>query len=142
MNPEDLPDAIINKGKWCAPLGGDEWISGAGYIWGDLDCQPTEEGKKDIVEGLKAMINRDFQITGHCAGVRPVMLDQKPVLGRHPVFFQLCLMNGLGSKGFLTAPYLAKHLVNYLEHGSEIRDEFSIKRFCGVRNILPESNVP
>jgi hypothetical protein len=36
------------------------------------------------------------------------------ILGRHPAHGRVCVMNGLGSKGVLRAPFFAKMLVEHL----------------------------
>jgi len=129
MNGAGLPDAIINKGKWCAPIG-DAWTAGATYNWDTLNCEPTEAGKKEILDGLANCVKREMRVIQHQAGVRPVMKDQKAVMGRHPEIGNLAIFNGLGSKGFLSAPYYAAHLVEFLDGKIEIANDVSIQRFC------------
>ena len=129
MDAEGLPDAVLNKGKWCAPLGKGEWAAGASYIWDELDCVPSEQGKNEIWEGLKKFIKRDICVINHQAAVRPVTFDQKVVLGRHPQFDHVAIFNGLGSKGFLTAPFYASHLADHLTAGHLVGEDVSVARF-------------
>jgi len=109
-----LPAMIINKGKWCAPLGKKQWIAGSTYIWDHLDCTPTEEARNQIVDGLQKCFKNEIRVLDQRAGVRPVMKDQRVVCGRHNQYNNLAIFNGLGSKGFLTAAYYADHFANYL----------------------------
>lgn len=136
MERADLPDAIINKGKWCVPLGGDEWAAGASYIWDDLDCKPTENGKQDVLNDLSGWIKKDMKVLKHQAAVRPVLKDQRPVLGMHPQEEKVGIFNGLASKGFLIAPYFANMFANYLDSMAPILEDVSINRFNYTRTKL------
>ncbi|VAX35370.1 FAD-dependent cmnm(5)s(2)U34 oxidoreductase [hydrothermal vent metagenome] len=109
-----LPDAIINKGKWCAPFGNNEWAVGSNYIWDNLDCEPTKEGRQEILEGLNQYMTKNYTVIKHQAAVRPIMKDQNPILRMHSKYPNLGIFNGLGSKGFLMAPYYAKLFSNIL----------------------------
>jgi len=113
MDDTNLPDCVINKGKWCNPLGGRKWVAGSTYIWDELNCNPTEAGKREILEGLD-FIKCPKKIIHHQAAVRPVMLDQNPIMGAHPKIENIGIFNGLGSKGFLKAPYLARQYADRL----------------------------
>jgi glycine/D-amino acid oxidase-like deaminating enzyme len=125
----DLPDAIINKGKWAAPLGNGLFSAGSNYIWETLDCHPTEKGMDEIVNGLKATLGREVEVVSHQAAVRPVTTDQQPVLGLHPQYSSLGIFNGLGSKGFLLAPTYAAQLADFLCGRGVINPKVNISRF-------------
>ncbi len=127
---------VFNKGKWCVPLGDKRWAAGSTYIWGDLNCKPSEEGKAEILEGLK-YIRSDKQVVEHRAGVRPVLLDQKPVLGLHFENHCVAIFNGLGSKGFLMAPYYAKCLADFLIKNKPLPQDVSINRFKNLYQSCP-----
>lgn len=131
MQGNELPHMIINKGKWCAPIGEQEWMAGSSYIWDHLDCEPTKDACAQIVNGLNQMFNRDIKVVDHKAGVRPVIDDQKVVLGRHPKIQSLAIFNGLGSKGFLTASTYAIHLAEYLSEQWALRYDLKVDRFYG-----------
>lgn len=130
MEMGSLSNVIINKGKWCAPLNNGKWMAGATYRWDAIDCEPTEEGRKEIVEALNEnFCQREIRVINQKAAVRPVMADQKVVLGRHPEIPSLAIFNGLGSKGFLTAPYYASVLADYLDGICTIQHDISVGRF-------------
>jgi glycine/D-amino acid oxidase-like deaminating enzyme len=125
-----LPSMIINKGKWCAPLGQQQWMAGSTYIWDKLDCEPTPEARDQIVDGLNQCFENTIRVIEHNAGVRPVINDQKLVVGRHPKLSHLAIFNGLGSKGFLMAPYYAAYFADYLDLNSDLE-----------KNILNEAST-
>jgi len=129
MDESSLPDAVLNKGKWCAPFGNNHWAAGANYIWDTLNCKPTQEGKKEILEGLHSYIKHDYRVINHLAGIRPILKDQNPILGMHPQFPNLGIFNGLGSKGFLMAPYYAEKFTQFLINNIPIDQGVCISRF-------------
>lgn len=130
MQGAQLPRMIINKGKWCAPLSEGEWVAGSSYIWDQLDCEPTQEARDEIVCGLNQCFSNTIQVKGHSAGVRPVIKDQKAVIGRHPKLLNLAIFNGLGSKGFLMAPLYAAHLADHLSENTALREDVTLNRFA------------
>ena len=63
------------------------------------------------------------------AGVRPTVKDRKPLIGRHPMHSQLYVLNGLGTRGVLLAPAMAKALFEYIEYEIPLDSSIDIKRF-------------
>ena len=122
-------EKILSKGIFILPLGNHFYKVGSTYNWDDLDEKPTEEGKNEIIEKLEQLIGNKFEIITHRAGIRPTVRDRRPILGLHPVFVNLGILNGLGTKGVSLAPYFANHLVEFLEDGAELLPQVDIKRF-------------
>ncbi len=60
------------------------------------------------------------RVVGQRAAVRPIHINQYPVVGVHPVHRQLAVINGLGSKGAVQAPWLAAHLIAHLMDAQEL----------------------
>ena len=46
-----------------------------------------------------------------------------------PAFPSLAVLNGLGTRGVMIAPTVAKELFNHLEKGKALDPEIDIKRF-------------
>ncbi|MGE0268413.1 MAG: NAD(P)/FAD-dependent oxidoreductase [Candidatus Omnitrophota bacterium] len=124
-----LPDKIFNFGKWIFPLNDQTIKTGSTFYWSDINTQPTEEGKNEILNFLKPMIKFPFKVIDHQAGVRPVILDLAPVLGLHPRQTRVGIFNGLGAKGILYAPWLARHLAEHLVDGAPLESYININRF-------------
>jgi len=61
-------------------------------------------------------------------GIRPTTMDRRPVLGSHPTFKNTHMFNGLGAKGYLIAPTMAKEMAQYLLDNRIIPMEYSITR--------------
>lgn len=107
-------DRIVNHGVWLMPVGGDVFRTGSTYDRESLDCVPTARGRDEIVSRLRQFLRLPFEVIDHTAAVRPVTVDQRPVVGVHPEFPQLAILNGLGSKGALQAPVFADQLASQL----------------------------
>ncbi len=110
----------VHHATWLAPLGDGRFLAGSTYDRDDLTPAPTALGRAAIEEGLRAFLRLPFEVTGHRAGVRPVLLTTRPMLGVHPRFSGLAILTGLGSKGSLYAPYFAAQLVDHLLDGRPI----------------------
>jgi glycine oxidase len=122
-----LPD-IIKKGVFLIPLGADLYRLGATYSWDQLDHQPTERGRRQLLDALQTIIPHPVEVIAHQAGVRPSFQGTIPALGLHPRYPALGIMNGLGSKGGLSAPWLADHLATHLVEGTPLDPEIDVAR--------------
>lgn len=113
----DLDEArVINGGVWLArdPDEPDCYRCGATYEWKELDTLTTTRGRQELEDRLKGFLKVPFQVVDQIAGVRPALADSRPFCGVHPQHPQLAILNGLGSKGALQGPLLARHLVQTL----------------------------
>ena len=125
-------DVIVNTSVFILPLGNDLFKVGATYNWVDKTSTPTEEGKQELIDRIKEILICDFEIIQHLAGVRPTVKDRKPLIGRHPMHSQLYVLNGLGTRGVLLAPAMAKALFEYIEYEIPLDSSIDIKR-CDKR---------
>ena len=127
--PELNLDVIVNTSVFILPLGNDLFKVGATYNWVDKTSTPTEEGKQELIDRIKEILTCDFEVIQHLAGVRPTVKDRKPLIGRHSMHSQLYLLNGLGTRGVLLAPAMARALFEYIEYGIPLDSSIDIKRF-------------
>jgi glycine/D-amino acid oxidase-like deaminating enzyme len=124
-----LTNDIFNKGFFIMPLGNNLFKIGATYQWQELNDQPTPAGKTELVNKLSAVLTAPYTIVEHNAGVRPSVIDRRPVMGHHPTSKNLFVFNGLGTKAVMLAPYFAKQLVNYFKEGTIIDEDVNCLRF-------------
>ena len=120
---------IISKGIFILPLGNHFFKVGATYNWNDLDDNPTTNARNEIVEKLEKIIGNKYEIVSHRAGIRPTVVDRRPVLGLHPVFTNVGIFNGLGTKGVSLGPYFADHYAEFLKEKTPLFPEVDIRRF-------------
>ncbi|SDR67734.1 Glycine/D-amino acid oxidase [Polaribacter sp. KT25b] len=120
---------LIKSTVFILPLGNDLYKVGATFNWRDKTSNPSEEGKAELVEKLKKVITVPYKIVEQTAGIRPTVRDRRPLVGVNPAYNNLAILNGLGTRGVMIAPTVAKQLFNHLEKGEELDLDIDIKRF-------------
>jgi glycine/D-amino acid oxidase-like deaminating enzyme len=127
--PELNLDVIVNTSVFILPLGNDLFKIGATYNWEDKTNIPTEEGKRELVERIKEIITCDFEIVNHFAGVRPTVKDRRPLVGTYKNHNSIHVLNGLGTRGVMLGPAMAKVLFDHIEYQKPLEKAIDIKRF-------------
>ncbi|WP_264565391.1 NAD(P)/FAD-dependent oxidoreductase [Flavobacterium sp. N3904] len=122
-------DVIVNTSVFILPLGNDLFKVGATYNWKDKSDLPTDEGKLELIERIREIISCDFEIIEHFAGVRPTVRDRRPLIGSHPSYDRIHILNGLGTRGVMLGPAMAKALYDSIENNIPLDKEIDIKRF-------------
>lgn len=122
-------DVIVNTSVFILPLGDNLFKVGATYNWKDKTDSPTEEGKQELIERIKEILTCDFEIVDHFAGIRPTVNDRRPLLGAHPKFKNLHILNGLGTRGVMLAPSMAIDLFNHIENKTSLDKTIDINRY-------------
>lgn len=122
-------DVIVNTSVFILPLGNQLFKVGATYNWTDKSNTPTHEGKQELIERIKEILNCDFEIISHFAGVRPTVKDRKPLVGTHNQWKNVHILNGLGTRGVMLGPAMAKALFDHIESDIPLPSEINIKRF-------------
>lgn len=122
-------DVIVNTSVFILPLGNDLFKVGATYNWRDKTNIPTAEGKQELIDRIKEIITCDFEIKHHFAGVRPTVKDRRPLIGTHKVNKTFHILNGLGTRGVMLGPAMAKALYQCIEINKPIDPSVDINRF-------------
>ncbi|TXD53224.1 MULTISPECIES: NAD(P)/FAD-dependent oxidoreductase [unclassified Polaribacter] len=122
-------DFILKSTLFVMPLGGEMYKVGATFNHKDKTSNPSEEGKQELVENLKKVIDVPYTIVDQTAGIRPAVKDRRPLVGIHQEYRNLAILNGLGTRGVMIAPTVAKELFNHIEREGELDAETDIKRF-------------
>jgi len=120
---------IIKSSVFIIPLGDNIYKVGATFNWEDKTMKPTLEAKAELENKLQKIINIPYTVIDQKAGIRPTVKDRRPILGIHPKHSQLAILNGLGTRGVMLAPKMAKQLYNHLENNEELNREVDIVRF-------------
>ena len=127
--PSFSDDRIIQRGKWLFRSQAGEVKAGTNYDWDWVNEMPTRAARTEIEQSIRQFTNFDFEIIHQTAGVRPVVrVDNRPLVGAHPENRRIAVLNGLGSKGVLQAPFAARQLIGYLQRGEQIHPEFDVCR--------------
>ena len=141
----DTQNHNINNGKWLLPTsvvgGRQHWRLGATYSWHQTKPTPqpdapyalrTHMAKAFDGPGSEALMSAKLE--SHEAGLRPASPDRRPTAGPWPGQPKGVLMlNGLGTRGVLVGPAMAKHLVAWWLDGTDLPPEILATRFKSVR---------
>jgi glycine/D-amino acid oxidase-like deaminating enzyme len=126
--PELKLNAAIKSSVFIIPIGKDLYNVGSTYNWEDKTNTPTRQAREELLTKLETFITCDFDVVEHLAGIRPTAKDRRPLVGRHPEHQNLYVLNGLGSRGVMIAPYVAEQLYNYIENDIPLSSEININR--------------
>ncbi len=122
-------DYILKSSVFIMPLGDDLYLVGATYEWEDLTNTTTKKAKLELLNKLKTVLKCEFKVIDQVAGIRPTVKDRRPLVGQHPEHNNVFVLNGLGTRGVMIAPYVALQLYNFIEKGLSLNTEIDIKRF-------------
>jgi len=122
-------DNIIQKHQYLVPLGDAlYWAGGTNAFTGEHPL-PTAEGKHDLESALRNTVKLPFEILEHRAALRPTVRDRRPILGTHPKYRNMHIVNGLGTKGSQLAPLLATACMAMLADGEKPDKTLAPERF-------------
>jgi glycine/D-amino acid oxidase-like deaminating enzyme len=124
---------IFKKSMSVVPLPAENlfWV-GSNYQREFPDTRPTQEFHDKTVAHLKSWLKVPFKVVDHKAAVRPATVERRPFVGLHPLYPQLGILNGLGSKGSSLGPFFAHQLVQHLVYGLPIMKEADVARFTRI----------
>jgi glycine oxidase len=122
-------DCILNSSIFILPLGNNLFKVGATYNWQDKTNNTSVEGKKELLDNIEELLDCEFEIINHFAGVRPTVRDRRPLVGTHPKHKNMHILNGLGTRGVMVGPAMALDLFNFIENKTPIDKEEDIARY-------------
>jgi glycine/D-amino acid oxidase-like deaminating enzyme len=122
-------NSAFKKGMSLVPYRENIYWLGSSYEWSFDNDQPSANFRK-IAEGwLNFNLKLPYTILEHFAAIRPATLERRPFVGFHPLYTQIGVLNGMGTKGCSLAPYFARQLVNKLTGAGSINPLADIRRF-------------
>jgi glycine/D-amino acid oxidase-like deaminating enzyme len=123
-------DVIVNRGVYIVPGNKPgEYRVGSTYKYNDRSPFVTQEGLIELQGKLNDLLRVPYEICEHEWGVRPTTIDRRPILGSHPIYENLIIFNGLGTKGVSLAPYFSEVLIRWLENREPLNKEVSVARY-------------
>jgi len=127
--PDLKETKVIKSSVFIIPLGDNLYRVGATYKWKDKTNIPTEEAKQELLEKLDSLLKCDYEIVNHVAGIRPTVADRRPLVGKHPKYNNVYVLNGFGSRGVMIGPYASRELYEFIEEEKPLTSEIDISRF-------------
>lgn len=124
------PDVILNRRLWVAPAGEGIALAGATNEPGLTDSRPDPVARERLIAGIRGMLGaREFTVRVHRSGVRVTLPDRRPVAGVHPRLTRIGIFGGLGARGALWSPWLARQWREHLVAGRPFDPAVSVARF-------------
>lgn len=104
-------ERILSSGIFMIPLGQNQYRLGSTYERAFTEEGPDEKGKAELLqEAARWWLPKFDEVLNHTAGLRPTTPDRMPLIGHHQTLTGLWIFNGLGAKGVLQGPGLARLL--------------------------------
>ncbi len=129
INCTSLPEKLISKGIYILPeVQNNNFTIGSTYDHKDRTHEPTESAKEELLRKFNTIGDFNYNIINQKVGFRPTTNDRRALIGEHPVLKNSYVLNGLGSKGVMTAPWLANNLIRHILFKEEINKEVDIIR--------------
>ena len=118
----------LNRKCFVLPIGQNKFKIGSTYEWNATNSACTDEGKQVILDNYSVLITDSPKIIEHTAGLRPTTLDRRPFMGEHNEKKGNFILNGLGAKGYMLAPLLAKELIDFILFNKPLHSETTLNR--------------
>ncbi len=126
----------IKSSIFIIPLGHDVYKIGATYNNQDTSPETTSSAKQELVQKLERFLQVPYKIIDQVAGIRPTVRDRRPLVGTHPEYKNLHILNGLGSRGILIGPTVAENLYDSIQNEIPLDKEIDIKRYDNFFSFL------
>lgn len=127
--PKLNSEVIIKSSVFIIPIGKNNYLVGSTYAWDDFNNDPTINAKNKLLNKLDKLVLCPYKVVYQRAGIRPSVIDRRPLVGQHKSHENLYILNGLGSRGVLIAPTVANALINFIEDKLPLQKEINISRF-------------
>ena len=127
--PKLNSEVIIKSSVFIIPIGNNNYLVGSTYAWDDFNNDPTLNAKNKLLNKLDKLVLCPYKVIYQRAGIRPTVVDRRPLVGQHKSYENLYILNGLGSRGVLIAPTVANALINFIEDKLPLQKEINISRF-------------
>lgn len=125
----EVPRAIWKAHNFLMPIDENVSMTASTYDREDLTPVPTEKGKNEMIHHLKSFYKGNFEVLEQTAGIRPTIIDRRPVVGAHPFHKNVLILNGMGTRGTLLAPAMTEELFDFTEKNISIDKEADVARF-------------
>lgn len=120
---------IINRGCWLLPRRDGTLRAGSTYEWKFEDANTPSAAPVQALEAtLGTLLRVPAEVLAAQTAVRPIIKGRQALMGTHPTHPRVAFLNGLGSKGSLRAPWLARHLIEHLLDGAALHPELDLQQ--------------
>jgi len=120
---------VLKAGYSLIPLGNDLYKFGATFDREYKEISPETKNKKLLQNQLDKILTCSYKVKAVVSGIRPTIPDHRPVIGKHFQDSKILICNGFGSHGIMTAPSMAKALIDMDLYDKPMSPEIDVNRF-------------
>lgn len=121
--------STFKKKHFLFPLDDGTFYYGGTYDREDLQTEINPAAVSQLNNGLQEIYQLDYSVLKINAGFRPTVKDRRPILGRHDLYGNLFVFNGLGARGVLNGAYYAPVLFDFTDRNIALPQEVDVERF-------------
>lgn len=101
---------VKRNGCYLVPADEDTIKAGSTYLWNNDDEQLLQSGSDEIKKNVSNILADDYKIINHETAIRPTTKNRAVIAKRHPLHKNMFMLNGLGTKGVVQAPWYANYI--------------------------------
>ncbi len=105
---------LKRNGCFLIPTNDETVKAGSTYLWNNDNEQLLPSGRTEIKNKVNDILSDDFEIINHQTAIRPTTKNREVIAKRHSEHKNMFMLNGLGTKGIIQAPYYAKYISELL----------------------------
>lgn len=131
QSQRDIPNEIVNAGKWLLPVSDTVFRFGATYDRDNINEEISGTAREQLRTALVKLMPSldDPVIIDQKAGIRPNTRDKIPFIGRHPELPFISIFNGFGSRGSMMIPWYSRVFSQHLLQDSILPADADILRY-------------
>lgn len=125
----DRSAAYLSR-HYFAPMANGQWVCGATQVRGDSNQRESAAARADLKRTMERMLAVPWETIEQRVGTRTMTPDMHPVVGPIREGSNVFLFQGLGSRGFSLAPWLADALATHMTDDSPLPEVVVPSRFA------------
>ncbi|WP_417430581.1 NAD(P)/FAD-dependent oxidoreductase [Halpernia sp.] len=126
---ENIGNKTFKKKYFFFPMSENNFYYGGTHDRDHLEDEINQDSVEDLKNSLEDFYKNEYEVSDINFAFRATVEDRRPILGRHELYENLYILNGLGARGILNGNYFAKDLFNFIENGKPLMEEVDLKRF-------------
>lgn len=132
--PDFYRQNMLKAGVFLLPQMDGNFLVGASYDREDKTPVASAEKQAFLLQQLQKIWQVPVtalveSVLERRAGIRPTVIDRRPLLGQHPRYRPLYVLNGLGTRGVMQGAAMAQLMADFLLYDSPLPSDVDIARF-------------
>ena len=118
---------IIKQKQWIVPTKEkDVFLLGSTFHKQSTSEVTNPSDAEFLLERARLITGKEITLIKHQRSIRPTVQHRRPYLGRHHAFKNLCVYNGLGSKGSALCSWLSPMMADFITYNTPMNDDVDI----------------